>query len=90
MEIRILKDEKDLMEFEVIGEDHTFCNLLRSELWKLDNTNFAGYSILHTLISAPKFCVSTENGKPRKVLLDAAVSVRAKVKDMKGLLKNLQ
>ena len=30
MEIKILKEEKNKIEFEVIGENHTLCNPIRN------------------------------------------------------------
>jgi hypothetical protein len=33
MELTTLAKTKSKLTFEIKGEDHTFCNLLRNELW---------------------------------------------------------
>lgn len=90
MEINILKDEKEAMEFELKGEGHTFCNILRVELWNVEDIDFVGYNIKHPLISSPVFFVNVKKGKPKKVLLVAVDSLKDKVKEMRSLLKDLE
>ena len=51
MEIKILKEEKNKIEFEIIGEDHTLCNSIRNELWNQDTIDAAAYNIKHPLVS---------------------------------------
>ncbi|MBT3465263.1 DNA-directed RNA polymerase subunit L, partial [archaeon] len=33
MEINVIENKKKRFVFELKGEDHTLCNLLREELW---------------------------------------------------------
>ena len=33
MEIKVLEKKKNKLKLEIIGENHTFCNSLRKELW---------------------------------------------------------
>ena len=89
MEVNVLKEEKDNIELEIKGEDHTFCNILRSELWNLEDTNFAAYAIKHPLMSSPIFTLHVKKGKPRKVLNDAVDSLRSEAKGFKSALKSL-
>lgn len=89
MEINILKEEKGTMEFEITGEGHTFCNLLRVELWESVDTSLASYNVKHPLVGTPVFAVSLKKGKPKKALLDAVDSLKAKIKEMRALAKDL-
>lgn len=72
MEIKVLKKEKNKIELEIIGENHTFCNTLRKELWNDKDIQVAGYNIEHPLISNPVLTLETEKKDPKKVL-EAAI-----------------
>ena len=89
MEVQILKEEKDLIELKIVGEGHTICNLLRSELWGLDDTSLVSYNLKHPLISSPIFALKLKKGKPRKILLDSVQTIKDKTKQLKGLLSKL-
>lgn len=83
MEIKVLKQEKNKLEFEVIGEDHTLCNAVRKELWDFDETDISAYKIEHSLISEPIMLVETSKGDPVNVVLKANESLKKKIKDFK-------
>ena len=83
MEIKILKEEKNKIEFEVVGEDHTLCNSIRDELWNQDDVEISAYNIKHPLISNPVMLVEVSKGDPRKALLSAVAGLRKKVKEIK-------
>jgi len=79
VKIKILaKNEKEI-EFEIEGEGHTLCNLLRKVLLEDNDVAFAGYRIEHPLIGKPKVYVRT-NGK--KDPLDAVIEAAKKIKNM--------
>ena len=59
MEVKILKETERELEFELIGEDHTFCNLLKEKLNSKKNV-LAAYRIEHPLIGNPKFYIKLE------------------------------
>ena len=90
MEVKILKEDKELLELEIIGEDSTLCNVLRNELNTFEDVSFASYNIKHPLISNPVFAVKSKKGKPKKLLLDAVESLKAKTKEMRALLAKLE
>ncbi|MBR9675493.1 DNA-directed RNA polymerase subunit L [Candidatus Woesearchaeota archaeon] len=72
MELEVREDKKSRFEFKLFGEDHTFCNALRDELWNDKEVTIAAYNIKHPLISEPIFVVETTSKKePRKALKDA-------------------
>ncbi|MCS7140099.1 MAG: DNA-directed RNA polymerase subunit L [Candidatus Nezhaarchaeota archaeon] len=75
MKIRILEKDERSIKFEVIGEGHTFCNLLRDFLARDPKVEFAAYKIDHPLVSNPIFFLRTRKGKPEEVLRDAAEEI---------------
>ena len=79
------------MKIELIGEDHTFANALRKELWNNPNVQLAGYNVEHPLISNPVLVVDT-NGKedPKKALLSAVEGLKKKNLDLISQIKKLK
>ncbi len=63
MEIKILRERIDEIEFEIKGEDHTFCNPLRNVLNQNNKVEFATYRIEHPLLSNPIFYVKIKTKK---------------------------
>jgi len=78
MEIKIIEDKKKRLVFELIGEDHTFCNVLREELNNDEAVTAAAYNISHPLIGIPKFIVETSDKEPKKALKDAISRLKKK------------
>jgi len=89
MEIKILKEEKNKIEFEVIGEDHTLCNVIRNELWNQDNVEISAYNIKHPLISNPIMLVETSKGDPKNAIFNSVNSLKKQIKELKDRLKTL-
>ncbi len=75
MKIRILERNEGSMKFEVIGEGHTFCNLLRDFLIRNPDVEFAAYRIDHPLVSNPVFYLKTKESKPEDALKKAAEEI---------------
>lgn len=71
MEIEIIEKSKNKLKFNLKGEDHTFCNILRKELNNDKNVKIAEYRIENSLTSIPIFFVETSSGSPVKALTDA-------------------
>ncbi|MEK6841197.1 MAG: DNA-directed RNA polymerase subunit L [Nanoarchaeota archaeon] len=83
MEIKILKEEKNRIELEVIGEDHTLCNAIRDELWNQEDVEISAYNVKHPLISHPVMLVELSKGDPRKALQNAVSGLKKKLKELK-------
>ena len=71
MELKIIEDKKDLLRFELKGESHTLCNMLKQELTKDKEVQYATYSIAHPLIGIPDFIIKTKSITPREALKKA-------------------
>ena len=81
MEMNILEDKKNRLMFELKGETHTFCNILRRELWNDKHVKAAAYNIEHPLIGIPKMIVETDGKEsPKKALSEATKRIK-KVND---------
>ncbi len=74
MELNVLSKDDRTLVFELKGEGHTFCNVLREALLKDKNVVFAAYRIDHPLISSPVFTVSTDGSKSPEEALREAVN----------------
>jgi DNA-directed RNA polymerase subunit L len=71
MELTVFEETKTRMVFELKGEDHTFCGLLKDQLNQDKDVKVATYSIDHPLIASPRFIIETAGKEPRKAIADA-------------------
>ena len=77
MEIKVLSKTKNELKFELVGEDHTFCNLLQDLLLQDKNVEIAGYDQPHPLIRTSVIYMRTKReASPEKVLLNALANVQ--------------
>ena len=79
MEIQVLEKEKNKVKFKVVGEDDTFCNILKNELWSDEDTEIAAYRTEHSIIDSPIFVFHSKKDAI-KALNEAVDSVRKKNK----------
>ena len=76
MKIKILDETKKRIEFEIEGENHTLCNILREVLWEDSHVKTAVYRMGHPLVKLPRMLVETDGSEtPREALVKAAKSV---------------
>ena len=87
MDLRVLKQDKDYVELEVIGEGHTMCNVIRKEIYNEKGDVVAGYNIAHPIVSNPKMIIKGD--KPLKLILSAIDRLKDKNKELKSKLKKL-
>ncbi|MBT6995376.1 DNA-directed RNA polymerase subunit L [Candidatus Woesearchaeota archaeon] len=85
MELKILSSEKDSLKLELIGEDHTLANALRTQLWKNSGVKLTGYNIEHPLISNP--ILTVEGNDPKKMLLNAVAELKKSNSELIKVLK---
>jgi DNA-directed RNA polymerase subunit L len=77
LEVKVLSKSKNELRIEIIGEDHTFCNLLQNVLLEDKNVELAGYDQPHPLIRSSIIYVRTKREvSPEKTLLNALANVR--------------
>ena len=77
MEVKVLQKSKNELRIEIVGEDHTFCNLLQSVLLQDKNVEIAGYDQPHPLIRSSVVYVRTKRDvSPEKTMLSALANIR--------------
>ena len=77
MEVRVLQKTKNELKIELVGEDHTFCNLLQSVLLQDKNVEIAGYDQPHPLIRSSIVYVRTKRDtSPEKTMLSALANIK--------------
>ena len=89
MEINILESTKTKLRLEVKGEDHTFMNILKKELYNDKALKYAGYKIGHIYAGVPELILETEGKDPKKVLLEAVSRLRKLDKELLSKFKKL-
>ena len=89
MELKILKRTQDELQVEIIGEGHTFCNLLEKALLEDPTVEVGGYSLEHPLVANPVIHVRMkEKRKPEKrpetAVKEAAEKIRHQNKEFRN------
>ena len=88
MEIIITNETKNRLEFDLAGESHLFCNLIKEELNKDDHVKNVTYVIDHPLISKPHFIIETDtSSNPKKALKDAVKRIKKNNDKLKAEVK---
>ena len=87
MELKVVESDKEKLRIEVIGENHTFCNVLRKNLWEDKGVNIAGYSIKHSLVDNPIIIVESSN--PKKSLSESVKRLKKENEDFLKKFKSL-
>lgn len=76
MELKILKNEMNELKLEIVGETHTFCNLLQNLLLEDESVEMAGYTIPHPLTASPILYIRTKKEKPITALKRAVKKIK--------------
>ncbi len=77
MELKIIDKTADEMHLEIIGENHTLLNMLKSALLDDSRVQIATYDMKHVSISDPILFVKTDGADPVDVVKDASKSLVA-------------
>jgi DNA-directed RNA polymerase subunit L len=82
MEVKVLQKTKNELKIEIVGEDHTFSNLLQSVLLQDKNVEIAGYDQPHPLIRSSIVYVRTKrDASPEKTMLSALANIKDQNKE---------
>jgi DNA-directed RNA polymerase subunit L len=77
MQVKVLAKSKNELRIEIVGEDHTFCNLLQNVLLEDKNIEIAGYDQPHPLIRSSIVYLRTKReASPEKALLNALTNIQ--------------
>lgn len=70
MKIKVLEQKKNKLHLEVEA-GHTFCNVLKKELWNDKDVHVSGYYTEHIQVGNPRFIIETTDKNPVDALRDA-------------------
>ncbi len=83
MEVRILVNEKNTLEMELIGADQSLAQLLAEKLGSDKDVEFASYKVEHPIIANPKLIVRTKKGEPGKIVLEKLAELKSEVAEFR-------
>jgi DNA-directed RNA polymerase subunit L len=86
MEIKVLEKSKTKFGFNLIGEGHALCSVLKKELWNDKNVSVSGYYIEHPSVGMPTFMVESKDN-PIKALENAATRLKKKNSELLKAVK---
>ena len=87
MELKIIDKTDDEMHLEIIGENHTLLNMLKSTLLDDTRVQIATYDMKHVSISEPILFVKTDGVDPITVVKDAANSLITQCDEFMSVFK---
>lgn len=89
MEVRILINEKNTLELEMVGGDQSLAQLLAERLNEEKDVEFASYKVEHPIIGNPKLYVRTKKGEAGKLVLEKLDELKKEVADFKGQFSDI-
>lgn len=87
MEITVLENKKDCLEFLVRGERHTFTNLLKEALVADPKVEFAAYTLNHPQDNDAKVIVKTDGKTAVKAVQDALKTIDSNLDEFEEAVK---
>ncbi len=91
MEVKMLKEEKNELSFELVGADQSFPQLLVEKLNADKSVEFAACKVSHPLVANPIVIVRSGKGKPSDAVVKALKEIaeelgafRAKFSEITG------
>ena len=87
MQIEILKQEPNFLEFILKEQRHTLPNLLKSKLLEDSAVTFCAYSMHHPMDSDSKFVVRTSGKTAKKALTEACNELIKELDDFNSEIK---
>lgn len=90
MELSVLSQEKNKLKLGIKNETHTFCNMIRKELWQDEHVKIAGYTIEHSLVGYPFLILETDDkSDPKKSLQKSVERLKKQNKELQSQFKKI-
>ena len=83
MEVKIVTNEKNILELELVGADQSLAQLITMRLNEDKDVDFASYKLEHPILSSPTLYVRTKKGDPSKLVLSVVASLKKDIEDFK-------
>lgn len=87
MQIEVLKNEPNFLEFILKGERHTLPNLLKAKLLEDSSVIFCAYSLDHPMDSDSKFVLRTSGKTAKKALTEACTDIAKDLEELNTEIK---
>ena len=89
MEAKVLFNEKNTLELELVGMDQSLAQLLAEKLNQDKKVEFVASKVEHPLISPPKIFVKTKTGDAGKLVLEKLEEIKKEVSDFRKELLDI-
>lgn len=89
MEVKVLLNEKNTVELELVGADQSLAQILATMLNDDKDVEFASYKLEHPLLASPKIYVRTKKGDASKILLEKLDELKKQVVDFRKQFSDL-
>ncbi len=89
MEVRILTNEKNVIEMELCGCDQSLAQMLAERLSEDKDVEFASYKVEHPLVAHPKLFVRTKKGEPGKLVLETLEMLRKELLEFRSQFRDV-
>ena len=89
MEVKVLINEKNTLELEMVGGEQSLAQLLAERLNEDKDVEFASYKVEHPIVGNPKLFVRTKKGEPGKVVLDKLSELRKELGEFRSQFSDL-
>jgi DNA-directed RNA polymerase subunit L len=84
MELEFIKKAANHVEFKLVGETHTFANLLKAQLANDPSVEFVAYKLEHPQDKDALFVLKTKGKSAKSVLVEAAKHLHEELGDLKS------
>jgi DNA-directed RNA polymerase subunit L len=89
MEVKVLINEKNTLELEMVGGEQSLAQLLAERLNGEKDVEFASYKVEHPVVGSPKLFVRTKKGEPGKLVLEKLEELKKEVADFRGQFSDI-
>jgi DNA-directed RNA polymerase subunit L len=89
MDVKILTNEKNVLEMELKGADQSLAQLLAEKLSDDKDVEFASFKVEHPLVGEPKIFVRTKKGEPGKLVLEKLDEIKKEVTEFKAQFRDI-
>jgi DNA-directed RNA polymerase subunit L len=89
MDVKILTNEKNVLEMELKGADQSLAQLLAERLGEDKDVEFASFKVEHPIVGEPKIYVRTKKGEPGKLVLEKLDEIKKEVTEFKAQFRDI-
>jgi DNA-directed RNA polymerase subunit L len=87
LEIESFEENENILKMTVLGEGHTFMNLLRYYLTSSDEIEYAGYTMRHPLETRSDLFIKTKEGTAKDALLASLQVIQDHIEEFEQKFK---